>query len=152
MPWSQVIDRSSAGGRSPSRALQGVVEGVAVALRKMQQPDQPGLAFDECADRRALVLADDQVALPVPGLGAVLGRERPLVDGEHRLLEPGPTAFGALLSAPMISAGAQRGAMLRSQPRRAHQCRSGLVDGLVDALVTQPHRRPARGTSAAGDG
>ena len=25
---------------------------------------------------------------PVPGLGSVLGRERPLVDGEHRLLEP----------------------------------------------------------------
>jgi hypothetical protein len=31
--------------------------------------------------------------------------------------------------------------MLRSQPRRPQQCRSRLIDGLVDALVTQPHPR-----------
>ena len=31
--------------------------------------------------------------------------------------------------------------MMRSQPRRPQQCRSRLIDGLVDALVTQPHPR-----------
>ena len=45
------------------------MERVAVALGQMQQPDEPGLALDERADRGLLVLADDQVALPVPGLG-----------------------------------------------------------------------------------
>ena len=74
----------------------------------MQQPDHPGLPFDECADRRALVLADDEITFPVPRLGAVLGREGPLVDREHRMLKPRPTPFGALMSAPVISPGAQR--------------------------------------------
>jgi hypothetical protein len=31
-----------------------------------------------------------------------------LVDREHRMLKPQPTLFGALLSAPVISSGAQR--------------------------------------------
>ena len=74
-------------------------------------------------------------------LGAVLGRERPLVDGKHRLFKPRPTPFGALLSAPVISSGAQRGATVRSQPRWPPQFRSRLIDGLVDAFVTQPHAR-----------
>ena len=42
--------------------LQGIVQRLAVALNKMQQSDHPGLPFDERADRRALVLADDQIA------------------------------------------------------------------------------------------
>ena len=93
----------------------------------MQQSDHPGLPFDECADRRFLVLADDEIAFPVPRLGAVLGREGPLVDGEHRLLKPRPTPFAALLSAPVISPSPQRGMMVRSQPRRPQQSRSRLV-------------------------
>src|SRR5687767_13751288 len=31
--------------------------------------------------------------------------------------------------------------MVRSQPRWPQQCRSRLIDGLVDTLVTQPHPR-----------
>jgi hypothetical protein len=54
---------------------QCFVQGVSVALRKMQQSDHPGLPFDERADRLALVLADDEIAPPVPRLGAVLGWE-----------------------------------------------------------------------------
>ena len=93
-----------------------------MAARKVQQPDYPGLPFDEGADRRGLVLTNDQVSLPMPGLRAVLGRKRPFVDGEHRVLKPWPTAFRVLLSPPMIAAGAERRATVRSQPRRAHQC------------------------------
>ena len=91
------------------------MERVAVALGQVQQTDQSGLALDECADRGLLLLADDQVALPMSGLGSVLGWEGPLVDGAHRLFEPGPAAIGALLGAAMISCGAQRGTMLRRQ-------------------------------------
>jgi hypothetical protein len=98
------------------------VQGLAEAAREVEQPDRPGLPFDEGADRRGLVLADDQVSLPMPGLRAVLGQKRPFVDGEHRVLKPWPTLFGVLLSPPMIAAGAQRRATVRSQPRPAHQC------------------------------
>jgi hypothetical protein len=52
---SQVIDRRRLGGRSAIRALQRRVECVAVTLRQVQQPDHPGLPFDECADRRELL-------------------------------------------------------------------------------------------------
>jgi hypothetical protein len=39
----------------------------------------------------------------MPWLGAVLGREGPLVDREHRMLKPRPAPFGALMSAAVIS-------------------------------------------------
>ena len=77
----------------------------------------------------------------MPRLGPVLGREGPLVDREHRMLKPCPTPFGALMSAPVISPGAQRGATVRGQPRWPLQSRFRLIDGLVNALVTQPHPR-----------
>jgi hypothetical protein len=44
----------------------------------------------------------------MPRLGAVLGPERPLVNRQHRLLKPRPTLLCALMSAPVISPGAQR--------------------------------------------
>lgn len=56
----------------------------------MDQSHETGLAFDEGADRRAVVVADDEVTLPVPGFGPVEGREGPVVDGQHRLLKPWP--------------------------------------------------------------
>lgn len=56
-----MIERSSSAGRVGHPGLQGVVEGVAVSLRKVQQSDHPGLPFDERTDRRALVLADDEI-------------------------------------------------------------------------------------------
>jgi hypothetical protein len=52
-------------------------------------------------------------------------------EGERRLLEPRPAPVATLMRA----AGAQRRTMLRSQPRRAQERRSGLIDG----LVRQPH-------------
>lgn len=62
----------------------------------------------------------------------------------HRLLEPGPATLGPLIGSPVIPPGAQRRAVLRCHRRRPEQRRSGLIDGLVDALVTQPHRRLVR--------
>jgi hypothetical protein len=57
-------DRPSQGGRQIRQPCgQGIVQGLAVAAREVQQPDRPGLPFDEGADRRGLVLADNQVSL-----------------------------------------------------------------------------------------
>jgi len=80
-------------------------------------------------------------------LGAILGLKRPLMDREHRLLKPRPTPIDALMCTPVVPAGAKRRATVRSQRRRALQRRSRLIDGFVDALVTQPHRRLAREAS-----
>jgi hypothetical protein len=66
-------------------------------------------------DRRALVLADDQIALPVACLGAVLGLEGPLADGEHRLLEPRPASLSTLMSTAVITPGPQRRPAVRRQ-------------------------------------
>ena len=40
--------------------------------------------------------------------GSVLGWERMVMDGEHRLLEPGPASFDTLLGAAVVSAEAGR--------------------------------------------
>ena len=69
----------------------------------MQQPDEPGLSLDEGADHRALVLADNEIAFPVPGLAAVAGFEGALMDGEHRLGEPRASAAGSLVRLSVIT-------------------------------------------------
>jgi acyl CoA:acetate/3-ketoacid CoA transferase beta subunit len=91
------------------------VQGVAVAIGHVQQADHSGLPLDQGADRRALVLADDQITFPMAGLGTVIGLERPLADSEHGLLGPGPAPLGALMRAAVIPAGAQRRPMVRRQ-------------------------------------
>ena len=90
-----------------ARSERGV-EGVTVALRQMQPTDEAGLVFDQRADRRALVLADEELALPMARLRAIVGWEGSLVDGEHRLFEPGSTPVAALMSAAMVSSRAKR--------------------------------------------
>lgn len=80
---------------------------LAVAEGKMQQPDRPGPALDERADRRTLILTDDEISLPVPCLRAILGPKGAIVDGEHRSFESWVTPFGLLVSTPMIASGAQ---------------------------------------------
>ena len=39
------------------------MEGLAVAVGKVKKAEESGPSFDECADRRALVFADDQIPL-----------------------------------------------------------------------------------------
>ena len=117
------------------RATSALVQRVAVALRKMQQPDDAGLRSTRVPIAERLVVADDEVALPMPGFGAILGSEWAVVDGQHRLLEPRPAALEALVSAAVVPTGAQRRATMRRQRRRPQQSRSRLVDGLIDALV-----------------
>ena len=52
---------------------------VPVHRRQVQQHGEAGGALDQRADRRA-VQAEDQIALPVPGHGPVLGLGGPLAD------------------------------------------------------------------------
>jgi hypothetical protein len=42
------------------------------------------------------------------GFRPIDGRERPVVDGQHRLLEPWPPSLLALLCSAVIPTGAQR--------------------------------------------
>jgi hypothetical protein len=44
----------------------------------------------------------------VPAFRPVEGRERPVVDGEHRLLKSWPSALLALMRSAVISTGTQR--------------------------------------------
>jgi hypothetical protein len=74
----------------------------------MQQTNEPCLTFHQRADGRALVLADEEIALPMARLGAIVGVEGSLVDAEHRLFEAGPAPVSALMSAAMVASGAKR--------------------------------------------
>jgi hypothetical protein len=58
-------------------------------------------------------LPDDQVSLPVPGFGSVVGCEGALVDRQHRLLEPWSTPVQSLLCTAMIATGTQRRSPVR---------------------------------------
>ncbi len=61
-------------GQRPDGIHQGVPDVFgAAAVGQVQEHHAAGGAFDEGADRRSAVLADDQVALPVAGDGPVFG-------------------------------------------------------------------------------
>src|SRR5215475_258888 len=77
----------------------------------------------------------------MPGLGTVLRWKGALVNGEHWLFEAWPAPLEVLVRTAMVTAGAKRRSMLRRQLRRTQKHRTRKVDGPVDALVAQPHRR-----------
>jgi len=110
----------------------------------MEQSDRSRLPFDQGSDDRGLATADDEIAFPMSGLGAVPRRERPIADGGHGVFEPRPAPLEMLVRAPVITPGTQRRPAMRRPPRRPHQRRSWLVHSLVDAFVTQPHPRIVR--------
>ena len=102
---------------------------------KVHQSNQAGLALNESADRRALVLADDEVTFPVARLTAVSGIEWPLMDRQHRLSEPRTTPAWPLVRAAMSPAGAQRSPVWRPDLRWPDQARVRLIHSLIDAFV-----------------
>lgn len=133
--------------------------GVAVTLRQVQQADGPGPPFDEGADRGLVVFADDEVSFPLPGLGALLGRKRPVVDGEHRLLEPRPAPVGVLVGAAVVTAVVSGAAAPTAKAARTANwvdrapgrysrgtttCRGrGETPAQVTADLLRPHRCPS---------
>jgi hypothetical protein len=52
---------------SPAAGFRRLVQGAGIVVGQVQEPDHPGLPLDERADRGALLPADDEVSLPVPG-------------------------------------------------------------------------------------
>jgi len=69
-------DRSDQGGGQPTHGRgDRDAQGIGVTTGKVHQPDPAGLPLDEGADRRALVLADDEVTFPVAWLTAGGGIE-----------------------------------------------------------------------------
>lgn len=83
------------------------MQALGVAAWQMHQTHHSGLTFDQGGDRRAVVVANDQVAFPVASLRSVIDRERTVVDGEHRLLKPWSSALLTLVRAAVIAAGTQ---------------------------------------------
>ena len=90
-----------------------------------------GGAFDKSAYRRTIVLAHDQITLPMPGYGPVFDLGGPVADHDHRMGETNPPAAGLpMRDAPSVS-GAQRSGQLTAQLAAALQIQ-GLIDSFVD--------------------
>ena len=101
------------------------------------EQDVAGLTLDEGADRRAVGLADDEVALPVAGDRPVLDLGWPLAEQDHvRQFAARSCSAGR---SPSSAAGAQTARQLSSQGAPAlHEQR------LIDRLVRHPHLRLVR--------
>jgi hypothetical protein len=106
---------------------------VGIHARQMQQHGEPGVAFDECANRQA-VESQDEVAFPVPRHGPVGGLSGPGTDhhlGADELLAP---PVGASPWDAQRPAGAQARCEFTAQ-----RAASLDVEGLIDRLVRDPH-------------
>jgi hypothetical protein len=68
------------------------------------KPPDPLIKHDQSEVR--VVIADDEVTVPVPGLRTVLRGERAIVDGEHWMLNPGPSSLLTLMCSAVVTAGA----------------------------------------------
>ena len=102
-------DRLKQHCRQPGQlAQQPVAQLKRVGPGQVDQFDEATLTLDQCADRRPMLRTDDDVALPMPSLRTILGRERTLVHAEHRLGEAPPAPGEAQVRAAVITAGAQR--------------------------------------------
>ena len=116
-------------GQAGQFTQQTIAQLHGVRARKTDEFDVAGVAFDERADRRAVLRADDDVTFPVTWLGAVLRRERALVHAEHGFPEASPSPGEADVFASVIAAGAQRGGRGATQ-----QQAFGSIQLLVDSF------------------
>src|SRR5580704_16349316 len=92
----------------------------------------PGVSLDQRRDERLVTRPDQQIALPVPGHGAILDLRRPLRDRDH-VSDPRSTRHLALGFA-LLAAGPQLSGQLPTQ------LPAGLdIQRAVDRLVTNPH-------------
>jgi len=85
-------------------------------------------------DRGAVVLADDQIALPVTGYGPVLGLGRALRDVDH--VRDAASTLNAAAGPTLSPAGAETAVQLPAQLAPALD-----EQRLVDGLVAHPHHR-----------
>src|SRR5207253_711035 len=104
--------------------LQGTV-----AVGQVQEHHGASSAFDQGADGGLAVLAQDQVAFPVPGHRPVLDLRRPLADVDHAGYSGGPL-MALAPGPPQGSAAAQADRQLLAQGTSALNV-NRLVDGFV---------------------
>ena len=68
----------------PDRGDHGISDNLSRAgVWQVQEADEPGGTLDEGADLGGLVFANDQIALPVPRYGSIVGFSRALRDIDH---------------------------------------------------------------------
>src|SRR5699024_1474338 len=96
----------------------------------MDKLDEPGGAFDQGADGRGPVLADDQVPLPVSGHRPVLRLGGPLADQRHGMVIARLTALCLATRLAHRAARAQR--LHESAPQATVHV---VVDSLIDRFV-----------------
>ncbi len=108
----------------------------AAAVGQVHQHHVAGRALDEGANRRAVVLPDDEVAFPVAWYRPVLRLRRTFTDHDHRLGE-------ARLTADRLAARAAAGASRAQGPGQLPAQFSAALDveGLVDRFVHHVHLR-----------
>ncbi len=106
--------------------------GSAVPAGQMHQQYESGAALDQGADRGAAVRAQDQVALPVPGHGSVVGFSRAFADRDD-VGEGGLACGGAAPRSAHRPAGPQLLVQVSAQMPAALD-----VQRLVDRLVGHP--------------
>jgi hypothetical protein len=104
----------------------------AASLAQREQHHEPRAALDEGADRALVVLAHQQIALPVTRDGAVCRLGRTLADHDH--LRDAATLFEPSLRDPFGTSAAQASGELPAQLTASLH-----VDGLVDRLVRDLH-------------
>jgi hypothetical protein len=107
--------------------------------RQVDQHHVAGGAFDQGADRRCPVGADDQGAFPVAGHRPILDLGRSITDHDHRVDEAGCAGGQVTVRLAPRPSGAQRGGHLAAQAATGLQ-----VESLVDGLRAHPHLRPVR--------
>ncbi len=100
----------------------------------MQQDQESGGSLDESSDRRLVLLAGDQVALPMSRDRSVVGLGRSFGDIHHAGQSAPP--FGGAAGLAQCASGAQALDQLSTQAPAALD-----VEALVDGLVTHAHRR-----------
>ena len=150
-PWSQVSDRRSCSGsvddlfgdrvadrlgavtgeRRP--VLDPRLEAMAFHRRQAQQHREPGGAFDERADRRA-VQAEDEVAFPVAGNGPIFDLGGAFADHDLRCDELLAASAGASSRHPKRPTGSQASDQLALERAAALD-----EERLIDRLVGDAH-------------
>jgi hypothetical protein len=118
---------SERGDQRVADCLGGVPSG------QVQQHREPGVAIDQGADRRPVLLPGDQIPFPMSRLRPVGGLGRALVDHRHLGQGTGAAGIGATMWLATPPAGAQPTRQLPGQPTQL-----GPVDRLVD-LGTRCH-------------
>lgn len=113
---------------------EGLGGDLGLAAVQLDQGNEQGGAFNQCANLREVALADNQIALPVAGDQADLDLDGSLID-EHHVRDGWLAApFFALLRSSGVMPAAHEAEQAGAQMPPRHG-----VERSVDGLVREPH-------------